>query len=542
MGDRVNGSSAAELLDFPTPQEIGLPSKFKLWRPNQPRVIMDSIGSKKRVKIQLQEAGDGKTVSYMSVPLLKPNMRAVICTVNKQLQDQLYYDFNEIGVADLRGRSTYDCVGRPGYNCEIGALAKCPFKGSDVCPADGAKSAAFEADIVSTNYACWTAANHYGQGLGKRDLLILDEAHEAPTQLANAMQVRVTEHDVDTVKVDWPDHRSRKDMESWKHWSMVTQSLADTRLAELDIQMSTSGGAKRLKRGELDRLRALKNMSRKLADIAVCKASNWVVEEQNNGYVFDVVDAGQFAERILFNKIPSVIATSGTIQPAIIEDLNIDPDDYDFFTYQSNRNPARSPFYWLKTLSMNRHVQDWEIVKRIVGRIDEIIEERIDRKGIIHTANKHIRDLIMQHSRFKKYMVSNQYGQWMHMPTGQLVEDFKRMQAPVWFTSASLGTGVDLIYDQCRVQIVAKLPFGDRGSKVEEAREELDKLRGMKQMFQRLAQQFGRALRAEDDWQELFCLDDLLPWAMWKFADLVPPSITPYYRPITSIPPAPEML
>lgn len=511
-------------MTFPTPNEIGLPAKFQAWRPNQPKVIQDVLECDKRAIVQVQRAGAGKTASYMGALKMMPGTRAAILTVNKQLQTQLMEDFEEIGLADIKGKNAYECQGRPGHSCETGSLSKCPFVGTGICLHSAAKTLVSESDIMSTNYTCWMAANHYGNGFGQFDVLVLDEAHEAAAQVARAMQVKLSEEDLDIVKAEWPDHRSRDDMEAWKHWALVTKHAVAEKLSGLEASL-----AAKPKRSEVEYLKRVGNLNRKLADIYTAQADNWVVETWNHGYQFDPIEASQYAERLLLRKIPKLMLTSGTIHPRGVEGLGLATADYEFREYYSKINPARTPLYWLPTLKVTRSVQEWEIKQQIVAQIDRILGARQNVKGVIHTGNFRIRDIIMKHSKYADQMITN-YGDGP--TTGMLVEQFKRMDAPMWFVSPSLGTGVDLPYDACRLQICAKLPFADAGSKVEREREAKDETRGIFNMLQRLAQQFGRGDRADDDWQEFFILDNNISWVWWRHADLLPLSLIPYWRPL----------
>lgn len=527
---------------FPSPSQVGLPSKFQVWRPNQPRAIKDMIECPKRVKILVQGPGEGKTAAYVAGVLMQPSKRAMILTVNKSLQDQLLTDFAEIGLADVRGKSSYDCQGRPDHNCEAGMLAKCAFKGSGICPWSAAIQAISDSRLGTTNYACWLAANKYGQGLGKFDILVMDEAHEAPDQLARAMQIIVGASDLELIQYDWPDHRKRGDMDAWKHWALVGGNIAGKRLEEQEREIERSES--KPSRASIDLLRQYKNVNRKLADIAVAKTSNWVVDECTHGYQFDPIDPSVSAERFLLNKIESIVLVSGTMNPRIPEQLGFTKDDYEYFEYPKLINVSRTPLYYLPTIKVKKSTPDWEFKREVIKVADRIMESRMDRKGIFPTANSHLRDLIMEHSKFKKYMVTNPTrNRFGGQTTGQLIEAFRHLKPPAWFVSPSIGTGIDLPHDCCRCTIIVKLPFGDSAtSKVERVRADLDPMKGIADMWSRLGQQFGRGDRGDpDDWQEVFILDELFGWVKWKFADLAPTGLLSYYKPIDRIPDPPEI-
>lgn len=522
---------------LPTPKSLGFQSKFANWRPNQPRAIEDALRCKKRFKLQVQRAGAGKSVTCMAIGQLEPNSRLVYLTPTKALQDQLLEDFEEsLGLVAIKGKTAYDCSVIPGSNCEEGTLAKCLYKGSALCEHWAAKATAGDARLLTTNYSCWMASNKYGQGFGKFDILVLDEAHNAPLELAKAMQVRLSTSEVEELlKAEWPDHNKRESMADWKHWALVTRKISDMRLQSLKAAVE-SGGKSSL--ADVRRFRHMKNLSRKLADIATCNVDKWVCDEWLHGYQFDPIDASEYAERLLFCGIESVILTSGTIMPKTVEMLGLSSADYEFFDYPSAIDVHRSPLYHIPTIKVSKNSQPWEL-KKLVKRIDEIFESRADRKGIIHTVNYRLRDFIMSNSRYSRYMVSNYAGE--SETTSGVIARFKAMKPPAVMVSPSITTGYDFPYEDCRYQIIAKVPFPDNRSKVDRARDRLDSTRGFYLALQTLAQAFGRGDRAEDDFQEVFILDDLVQWLMWRYGKLAPSWLPAYYRVINSVPEAPEL-
>lgn len=521
---------------LPAPIDIGLPPEYKSWRPHQDKAIMDGLESKKRVVVQVQRQGAGKTVTYMAQSILAEDKRVVILTTNKGLQDQLVDEWESYGVADIRGKSSYPCECMPGSSCEEGSISKCAYAGSSMCGHQAAVLAAKEARILSTNYPCWIASNKYGQGFGHFDIMICDEAHNAPEEVAKAMRIQLSQNEMDMMKREWVDERSIFDMEAWKHWAAVSFKIADNQLTNLKEQLDKPG---KPKPSLVKEFKHFRNLTRKLADLATCKASGWVCDEWIHGYQFDPIDASAYAERLLFRQIERVILTSGSAGPKTAELLGFDSNNVDYYDYPSEINKAKSPFVYLRTGVEVKYDTSESELRKLVKWIDRIIESRMDRKGIIHTSNFKLMRFIRKHSNYSQFMIDNdpQDG----FTTSEQIAKFRDQLPPAVLVSPSVTTGYDFPYDDCRYQIIAKLPFPDQNSKIERARRKLDPERGAHRMMQSLAQAFGRGDRASDDYQEVFVLDALMPWAKRRFGHLAPAWLWKYYTPADDIPPALEI-
>lgn len=518
---------------IPTPYSLGLPSKFKVWRPNQWQAIQDGLECTKRVAVQVQRGGRGKTTTYMTQALLSRHSRIAVLTSTNGLIDQNLEDWGDHGLVSIRGRSTYQCDGMPGHTCEDGSLSKCMYKGTSMCMHTNAVHEAKETQILISNYACWIASNKYGQGFGEFDLMICDEAHSIPAEVAQAMRIQLGDRELQVIKRDWPEVRTS--MEVWKRWAAVTMILADNELDRIKLAIDKPG---KPTPGLVNKFKQMRNFSRKLADIATCRIDRWVCDEWNYGYQFDVIEASGYVERCLLRDIPKVIFTSGTIRPKTMDMCGISKDNYEFFDYPSEINPDRSPLMQIRTgVKMSRNTPDYQL-KQIVRYMDKIITGRLDRKGIIHTANFKIRDFIMANSDYRKLMVSNYAGEER---TTEVIRRFKESEAPKLLVTPSVTTGYDFPFDYCRYQIIAKLPYEDISSNIVQARLELDPKHSAYNMMQNLAQAFSRGDRGDEDQQEVFVLDDNIGSAMWWYADLAPSWLPAYFSVMDEIPVAPKL-
>jgi ATP-dependent DNA helicase DinG len=517
---------------IPTPTSLGLPTKFKEWRPNQWQAIQDGLECEKRFAVQVQRGGRGKTTTYMTQALLARDSRAILLTANKGLQDQALEDWAAHGLVDIRGRSSYTCDAGLG-TCEDGSVSKCMYKGTSMCSHNNAVQEAKASRLVISNYSCWIASNKYGQGFGAFDLMICDEAHNIPQEVAKAMRVQFSDRELIAIKRSWPEERN--DMGTWKQWAAVTLLIADKELERLKSEVDKPG---RPSSGLAAKFKAMRSFTRKLADIATCRTDRWICGEWNYGYQFDVIDASVYTERILWREIPKIILTSGTIRPKTMEMCGVSRDNYEFFDYPSEVNPARSPLMQVRTgIKMSKNTPDYQ-KRQLVKYIDKIIEGRMDRKGIIHTANFPLRDFIKANSKYQPFMFTNYSGV---DKTTDIIERFKNSKPPAVLISPSVTTGYDFPFDLCRYQIIAKLPYEDISSKVVQARLELDPKHAAYNMMQNLAQAFSRGDRGDEDMQEVFVLDENIGRAMWWYGDLAPSWLPAYFSVIDNIPPAMEL-
>jgi len=152
------------------------------------------------------------------------------------------------------------------------------------------------------------------------------------------------------------------------------------------------------------------------------------------------------------------------------------------------------------------HRSDENVYKHWVAQVDEILTLYPNHKGLIHTGNYQLANLLVLNSRHPHRMIGHS------AETRQItLERFKNMNTNKVLVSPALTEGVDLPYDQCRFQIIAKVPFPNMLDKVWQARFEQDKDRAGRIYTQatidQVVQAAGRGMRAEDDYCETWIID-----------------------------------
>jgi Rad3-related DNA helicase len=316
---------------LPPPYAIGVPPKFKEWRHLQEQAVLAASETDRRFVVQAMPTGSGKSLVYMAQAGLT-GARTVILTSTKGLQEQLTRDFSDMGLRDIRGMNNYTCrvlddgsdahsLSRMGVfgkrnltSCEHGPCTvgeKCVFKESG-CSYYDSLYAVQKAQLVVTNYAYWMSIQNYGgpkYNLGRFDLMVLDEAHDAPDNLSDFLQVELEAQEIEAMlDTRLLDPASAPD--AWAEWARYHFNRAKAKVDLLidEIQQAQAAGD-RVSREMRAEARAWKQLAGKLERLAEMKA-DWIAEPQGRGMRFSPIWPAGYAERFLFKGTPKVVLVS----------------------------------------------------------------------------------------------------------------------------------------------------------------------------------------------------------------------------------------
>jgi len=521
-------------VSLPAPRLFDLPERFAEWRPEQERAIFEFLDAEERFITLCLPTGSGKSLLPVAVSKIQ-DLRACILTSTKVLQDQYNSDFTTL-LRDLRGRGNYRCKAlQPGGQFYSEEFEKASFVSVESGPCNAgvecglkeigcdyfdAVREAKQAQIVITNYSKWLTAD-IERELGKFDLLVLDEAHAAPDELADALSTELEYWEVESlIGGNWPKLDSMRD---WMLWAATSGEVVRLAIDSLSAEIRNRSG--RVRRELVTEARNLRALEKKLNQIAKARGQ-WIVDDlvkvnakgqqHAAGVRFDPVWPAPYAEEKLFRGTPKVMLTSATVRPKTLEILGVGMKESKFIEYPSSFPVARRPIYFVPTVRMSHKTTDRDIEK-LIERIDEIIDTRYDKRILIHTVSYARRNLILTQSKHKAIMLS-------HSPSEmrETVERFKTTEPPVVLVSPSVSTGVDFPYESCEVIIIVKVPFPDMRSKVLKARVLSDREYGNYLAAQELVQATGRGMRAVDDRCETLIIDSHAGWFVWSRKSLFP--------------------
>lgn len=456
-----------------------------------------------------------------------------IVTDNKGLQDQYSTDFAPCGMVDIRGRRNYCCDYRAGYTCEEGYVAQCPYRGTVACPSSVAEMRAATSSLVVTNYDKWTSARKFGQGMQHFTQVIFDEGHRATEAVDRAVQVVLHHREIEEgMRVPFPHASEAHDFTVWKPWASAVKMLAQEQFKALRAKVLATSTPKAAWIRQLTHLRLL---GKRLGMIATARPADWLVEPTKDGYQFDPIASGRYAESTLFLGIPSIVIISATLRPKTLYMLGQREGSFDYQEFDSEFDPDRSPVYYIPTMRVDKRATSLDPVWL---KLDQIAAQRRDRKGIVHTISYARREDLMASSRFAPSMIVNPKGE---APT-DTVSLFKSSGPGTILVSPSVGAGYDFPGSSCEWQMVCKIPFPDSRSKIVKARQERDPEYAAYHAMQTLVQCFGRGMRSADDQCEGFIVDSHLDWFFPRFKHLAPRSFHRVFRRREVLPDPPPRL
>jgi ATP-dependent DNA helicase DinG len=477
-----------------SPADLGLPPRFAEWRPGQDAGFEHLLHSSRRISGIAVGTGVGKSaigVAYQRAM----GVRAVYVVSTRGLQDQLLRDFGPLGITDVRGMSNYECLDDGGFchdaPCLDGGFCDLRDRG---CLYFDAIRRGNRAPLVVTNYAWWLHSKDKFPNLGARELLILDEAHAAPEALASYCRVELTPD-------DWhlPPHADRLTPTQWALWAV--EELEKVKEQKQYV----------VSRGTRHRLRVTGDKLTRLSQAG----EHWLVQPEGRGFKFEPLWPHEQAEEILFRGVPRVVLLSATMRRETLAQLGLQPPQFDFFEGTSPLPLARRPIYHIPTARLSDRTSD-EVWSLWVSRIDQILEARKDRKGLIHVPSYRLAKFLRANSRC---------GDRLIVPESETSRDeirrFQEARGPHVLASPAIRTGWDFAGCQAEFQVIGKVPWTPP-SPIINARDAA--LPGYSQglAVAEIVQASGRCMRAIDDACETFILDSHIEWLVKKYASLFP--------------------
>lgn len=491
-----------------TPQDIGLPHSS--WRPGQWEFVVGIADSPAPHSLLIAPTGFGKSLTYMGIAHLT-GWRVVILTATRSLEDQLTREFEETGLVDVRGRSNYPCRAatdpsaglfhffRRGkdYTAAHGPCRvrmHCPLKDGGCAYFDKVREAV-KAQVTVTNYDFWLRNKWRFADI---DLLVMDEAHQAPDELVDYLSFTLTPDTRAMFKGRLPDSMEVPVWAEWAEWAterlktvIDADSSPEPKLMQLYQDLGRMAG--QLVHGE------------------------WVVERTDKGdWKFDCINPEEMGKEALWGTAKRVLLVSATVNLMTAKALGMDLAKVKVWEGKSSFPVERRPVYAING-APRLNFRSMEGEKRMwVALIDRVLDARKDRKGIIHTTSFERAKYLSTHSRHKTSMILNE-----SRDTSSTITGFRR-GATGFLVSPSVTTGWDFPFADCQFQIIGKIPFPDLRSKAAKARAARNKEWAGYTAAQVIVQASGRGMRSEYDQCETFIVDGNFDWWFGQNRKYVP--------------------
>lgn len=514
---------------LPDPSNLGLPSKFSSWRKYQDEAVYKIFETEHPAILTVIPTGGGKSLAYITASILQGG-RTAILTSSKGLQSQLYNDFSSIGLADVRGRNSYKCINETdGTRCDQGMCMLglyCPYKENGCLYYDRYKQAK-NADRVSTNYAYWMTIHEHGEGLGKFDFLVCDEVHDAPAMVSSFLSVTLDRTDSLTKPImPSNDMIASMTLNDWCFWAKEKLPALEQELEHYKERIRTGDTNREHRR----RASKLKRLVKSIELLTTLSVEDWAMSLMTYSVEFCPINPAKYCKESLFFDIPKILLTSASVREKTAEMLGL--DDFEMVEYPHVFPVENRLLTHVETIKLSYRSTERDLEK-LVHRVDQILKTRLDRNSIVQSISYARRDLVVSSSKYSSHMLTHR-----RRNTERVVQSFKSSPTPVCLVSPSVTTGYDFPDDECRLQIILKVPYPDTRSDIIKARRKEDKDYVPYIAAQQLVQMVGRGTRSKEDWCENIIIDDNIVWFMKQYERFMPKWFVEAYRSVNTIPQA----
>lgn len=497
------------------------------------------------------EAGTGIGKSAIATTISNLAGSSYILTRTKQLQQQYLSDFNNI-LVEIKGKGNYVCSRYSDPDNIIycnGCIQKAKKRPlCQHCSFKLAKEVAKGSPIVLSNYHYLWNASKYSEDWSPRDLIVFDEAHKFEEFVMSVVSRKISrDYYLNHYGIDIFDNIINGDtLTEWSQpekWVPVIDRLLELFRNE-KRKYETKAENTSNKHDLLQLSKKIDNLEKRIVNFTEFKYTmvndKWIVilprkyeiekNYRNLNVEFKPIDIRKYTKDFL-NLGEIRLFLTGTI------------GNFRKFCEWININPKKS-----KLIRENNHfpVENRPIIKSYVGNlkgnlaggapkwkhprvlemVKNILSKHEGEKGIIHTTSHSQSNWLYEHLRddYQLWKVSsdsnyNMYG----LSREDLITRFKYWDEPVVLLSAGMKDGVDFPDDECRFQILFKMPIPRFDAQVYE-RNRKDRLWVPYQTVMDTVQAYGRGVRSETDYCVFYVLDAYMDSLLRKHRDLFTPS------------------
>ena len=478
----------------------------------------------KGYKYIVLEAGTGTGKSVIAATLSLIYDSSYILTVTKQLQDQYYNDFADLGFKLVKGRGNFRCrkyledgidnscdEGRciiEGYHCQnsIRNMSSDKISQENTCFYDFQKWIALNSSVVISNYPYLFLELNYVGDFKKRKLMIFDEAHNLEDTLMNQLKLEFTRKELkDEIGINLSsivvDELESGDYKSWIKFIVRVRNRFSEELNKIknikDSYIKEKINYFKHRIDDCDRF--IKHINR--------DPSKWMFDYNSRYKVaeFKPVKVDGYAKNTFFEYGDVCLFMSATIldYKLFAEWLGINENEVYAIRQKSPFEINRNPIVTFSDYDMSYNNLS-KTAPLTINSVKEILEKHKKDKGIIHTISYQCKDYL------KRKLNSNRLIDHKTYNRASQLEKFKNSHNALVLISPSMGEGVDLPGDLCRFQIIYKIPFPSLGDKQTKLRSSIDSRWYKYKTALALVQTVGRGMRYEKDYCTTYFMDSRL--------------------------------
>ncbi|MBU0964734.1 hypothetical protein KKC06_06870, partial [Patescibacteria group bacterium] len=392
-------------MTLPSPSQLLGAGNFLLWYPGQEDLLTQSLDwffSPARFLGMSIPTGSGKSLSSLLLSKLS-EARTVILTATKGLQEQYNRDTKQLGGAVVVGQNNFPCIL---VNSRLTAdEGPChdgiPCAIREQCPYRVQLKKALDANLVITNYAYWLAQTNFSSGLGDFGLMICDEGHSVFGAMENYLTIFISRLDIKSLGINFPESPDQWNV--WQSWAEVSVPIAADAVNWMEQEMKGYRSRNQLVPSHVSRAyRTINGVHARLKRLSAV-SEQWVIQKTYHGYRFVPKWVSNYSEH-LFGKVPKIVLMSAILSHRSADYIGVPSNgSRAWIEMDSHFPPENTPIWHIPTARINYRTDDYGSTIWC-SRIDQIIQRRLDRKGIVFTVSYERAKLLLSRSRFKDIM------------------------------------------------------------------------------------------------------------------------------------------
>ena len=508
--------------------------KFPLKSPRQDQLEIISevaYAINKGYKYIILEAGTGTGKSAIAATLARIYENSYILTVTKQLQNQYYEDFKKYGFKLVKGRQNFKCIHHKKITCDKGDCVlknkSCDYnltssnplhklqsacqgyfwKSETHCPYWVQKADAVNSKVTIANYDFGLYDFNLSHYFKKRKLLILDEAHNLENKIMSFISLdlnrKTLKKDIG-IDLDYRaiDKLQKGNASDWINFVRHVKEKYDER-AKILINQARSAGEDEAFIKDLEKELKIESANRErfIRYIGNDK-KNWICDYNDKQEIlsFKPLSIKNYTHDYLFGFGDVCIFMSATIlnHKKFAEWMGVDINKVYSIKKDSPFNSSDNPIIIKDSFNMSRNYLRSSAPKTI-SVLNEILSKHKNEKGLIHTVSGDCRKYIMRNIKDDRLMTHTTKNR------NKKLEEYKSSSNSV-LVSPSMSEGVDLPGEQCRFQVIYKLPYMTLSEQVRQRLNEDEEWYDYRTSIA-LVQTFGRGIRYEGDYCTTYVID-----------------------------------
>ena len=380
------------------------------------------------------------------------------------------------------------------------------------------------------NYRYFLSDIFYAGSTQKRNLLVLDEAHQLENEVGDFRSFTVRKNMLPFLKMQMPNTKV-EDIETWLDLCiMLKERLSEfTEKAQGIIERSNQRVTLEpyTEKNLIDALELDKTLAAVVDDIRTNK-NNWIVSGLQRDSASQLVRvtltpldiSGYFGPILEKGSLALFMSATILSKEYLCQMSGLDPQKVKFVRIEESDFPVRNrPIHIMNVAWLNAKTMVGNMPK-IAQAVDNIMSIHRNEKGIIHTTSysqlQFIKDNISKKNANRLIETGSS------LDRSEVLEKHYRSENPTVLISPSLHLGVDLKEDLSRFQVIVKVPYPDLADKKIAAKKDRDPRWYTWNTVLRLVQAYGRSVRSKDDHATTYVLDTSASYLLKNAKELLP--------------------